>query len=409
MDLSSDLKLYFLGTGSQKPSPTRNVTSIALILESGHYILFDCGEGTQHQILRSTLSLSNINTIFITHLHGDHIFGLPGLLCSLNEILSGREFTIYGPTGLLDYLKATLFNRLYCILQYKLNVIEFNSTMDTGIIDPVITLEGISRNEQGYEIKSFPVKHTSVSQGNTYGFIIKQDDQNIKFKNPDQSGLFNFMQKNESQVVDWIKSITGNEQNYRSALGILQRSETPLIINDDELGEINIRENERFVDTPKRGTCICLIIDSSDSSFAIEALAGKECDVLIHESTNAKTSLDGDKSYQEIEEETLRHGHSTPQLAGALARRINTKQLVLTHFSSRYQGDISEENLSIMEEIRTSAVETYGSNSVITARDFMEINIQKSKEESLLETAKVMQLQIGKESKGGFFYDIKYE
>ena len=62
-----------------------------------------------------------------------------------------------------------------------------------------------------------------------------------------------------------------------------------------------------------------------------------------------------------------------------------------------------------MEEIRLSAVETFGSNSVITARDFMEINIRKDKEESLLETARVMKLQIGKESKGGFLYKIKYE
>ena len=409
MDLSSDLKLYFLGTGSQKPSPTRNVTSIALILESGHYILFDCGEGTQHQILRSKLSLSNLDAIFIRHLHGDHIFGLPGLLCSLNDTLSGGEFTIYGPAGLFEYLKANLFNRLYCILQYKLNVIQFNSTMETGIIDPIISLKGHSRNEQDYEIRNFPVRHTSSSQGDTYGFVIKHNDQNIKFKNPQESGLFSFLQKNESQVVDWIKSITGNEQNYRSALGILQRSEIPLIINDNELGEINVRESERFIDVPKRGTCICLIIDSSDSSFAIEALAGRECDILVHESTNAKTSLDGDKTYEEIERETLGHGHSTPQIAGSLAKIINTKQLVLTHFSARYSGDISEESLLIMEEIRLAAVEIFGSNSVITARDFMEINIQKSLERSLLEANDHNKMQSIKKSKGGFLYKIKYE
>ena len=123
MDLSSDLKLYFLGTGSQKPSSTRNVTSVALVLESGHYLLFDCGEGTQHQILKSNLSLSNLDGIFITHLHGDHIFGLPGLLCSLNDTLNGGEFTIYGPTGLREFIKSTLFNKIYCVLQYRLNIV----------------------------------------------------------------------------------------------------------------------------------------------------------------------------------------------------------------------------------------------------------------------------------------------
>ena len=84
------MKLYFLGTGSQKPSKTRNVTSIALILQTNKYILFDCGEGTQQQILKSNISLTNLHSIFITHLHGDHIFGLPGLLFSMNEILEEK-------------------------------------------------------------------------------------------------------------------------------------------------------------------------------------------------------------------------------------------------------------------------------------------------------------------------------
>ena len=398
---AANMKLYFLGTGSQKPSKTRNVTSIALILESGHYILFDCGEGTQHQILRSPLSLSNLDAIFITHLHGDHVYGLPGLLCSLNEILNGKEFTIYGPHGLKDFISSVLFNRVHCILQYTLNIVEYTSTMDSELEKPII-IKGHSRNEGNYIIRNFPVLHTYGVQGHTYGFIIKQLDQSIKFKQPSESGLFDLLQRNKDFVVEWIKETTGKEkQNIRSILGLLQKTDSELIINDSELGEVNIRTDYRYVDPPKRGKCVCLIIDSSDSRRAIEALNGLECDILVHESTNAKTSLDNEKSYEEIEFETIKHGHSTPQLAGQLANVINAKQLVLTHFSARYSGDESDNNLAIMEEIRQSAIEIFGKPMVITARDFMEIRLYSDESLTQAETIRLMVSQIDKVFAGG--------
>ena len=77
------MKLFFLGTGSGLPSLKRNVSSIALIFPNrNRFWLWDCGEGTQHQILKTPLKISKLDKIFITHLHGDHLFGLPGLLAS---------------------------------------------------------------------------------------------------------------------------------------------------------------------------------------------------------------------------------------------------------------------------------------------------------------------------------------
>jgi len=389
------MKLYFLGTVSQKPSKTRNVTSIALILECMLFILFDCGEGTQHQILKSPLSLSNLHSIFITHLHGDHIFGLPGLLCSLNDIIVARdkpELIIYGPFGLRSFVESVLFNS---VLHYKLIIIEFNSYMGSTHLDKPILIPGKSNNERSYLVQNFPVQHTCIAQGNTNGFVFKQIDQKIKFKNPQESGLFDILEKNKEFIINWIKEKTGDEvKDPRYVLRVLQNpkyTDCELILPEG----ISIKD-DRFVEIPKRGICICLIIDSCNSNRAIEALNGLECDILVHESTNAKTSLDGEKSYAEIELDTLQHGHYTPQLAGKLAKTINPKQLILTHFSSRYKDDTTNNSLAIMEEIRQCAIETFEKPNVITARDFMEVDLHTSEELMREVTNTLMNTQIGK-------------
>lgn len=104
------MEIHFLGTGAAHPSPTRGASSLVVRLPSGSCWMFDCGEGTQTQLMKSNIRPGKLDKIFITHLHGDHVFGLPGLLCtiSLNCSEERPAIHVYGPAGLGQYLTTTL-------------------------------------------------------------------------------------------------------------------------------------------------------------------------------------------------------------------------------------------------------------------------------------------------------------
>ncbi|WP_337020230.1 MBL fold metallo-hydrolase, partial [Oceanobacillus massiliensis] len=104
------MELVFLGTGAGVPSKERNVSAVALTLlqELGSIWLFDCGEATQHRILDTSIKPRKIDKIFITHLHGDHIYGLPGLLSSRSFQAGDQLLTLYGPRGIKEFITTSL-------------------------------------------------------------------------------------------------------------------------------------------------------------------------------------------------------------------------------------------------------------------------------------------------------------
>ena len=118
------MNITFLGTSSGVPTLTRNVSSLALKLsQSSEVWLFDCGEGTQHQIMKSNIKSSQIKKIFITHMHGDHIYGLPGLLATIGLSGNSNGIDIYGPSELRGFINSVLKSS-FCKLSFPLNFVE---------------------------------------------------------------------------------------------------------------------------------------------------------------------------------------------------------------------------------------------------------------------------------------------
>src|SRR5690625_279483 len=186
------MELKFLGTGAGVPSKNRNVSSIALSLlqEINSVWLFDCGEATQHQILHTTIKPRKINNIFITHLHGDHIFGLPGFLSS-RSFQGGEDLlTIYGPEGIKNFIETSL-TISSTHLTYPLEIIEFQ--------------EGKILENEKFEVYTKLLDHGIPS----YGFKIIEKDKpgELLVEKLIESGIkpgpiFRKIKENEMTILD---------------------------------------------------------------------------------------------------------------------------------------------------------------------------------------------------------------
>ncbi len=304
------LDLFFLGTGAGVPAKLRNVTSIALKLleERGAIWLFDAGEATQHQILHTSIKPRRIEKIFVTHLHGDHIYGLPGLLASRSFQGGESEVTVYGPKGIKEYISISLsISQTY--LKYPLSIVE----MDEGII---------------FEDEQFSVETRLLEHGiPSYGYRIVEKDRpgtlladKLVEAGVQPGPIFRKIKEGETVTLD----------------------DGRVIVPADYLGPA------------QKGRIVTILGDTRYCENAI--LLAEDADLLIHEATFSKG------------EEKLAHDyfHSTTHQAAEVARRSGSKQLCLTHISSRYDRQASRELVAEAQEIFE--------NSDI-AEDFKEINI----------------------------------
>lgn len=277
------MELVFLGTGAGLPSKERNVTSIALSLlqELNSVWLFDCGEATQHQILHTTIKPRKINKIFITHLHGDHIFGLPGLLSSRSFQSGNEPCTVYGPQGIKKYIETSL--EISCThLTYPLDIVEFT--------------EG-----KLFENEKFIVDCKKLDHGiPSFGFRIIEKDR-----------------PGELLVDKLIEAGIEPGPLYRE---IKEK-------NNITLDDGRIINQADFVGENKKGKRIIIFGDTrhpaKNKSFV------EHSDILVHEATFGHEKQDLANKYF----------HSTTTEVATLAKDSGVNKLILTHISSRYQKE----------------------------------------------------------------------
>lgn len=278
------LSLTFLGTSAARPTVERNVSSLALQRE-GETLLFDCGEGTQRQMMRYGVSFA-LSEIFFTHFHADHFLGVIGLVRTLG--LQGREepLRLYGPRGAKQVLKDALLLGVEKV-PFGVEVVEVKPGAVVGERD-------------GYAITAFATEHGAGAVG--YALV-----------EAERYGRFDPAKARALEIPEgplW---------------GKLQRGETIELADGRRLAADSV------VGPPRSGRKVVITGDTAPSASVVDAAAG--ADLLVHEATFGEEEKDRAK-------ETL---HSTARDAAQVAKAANVRKLVLTHLSARYS--ISAEEL----------------------------------------------------------------
>lgn len=277
------------------PTRSRNVSGVALRLpQRAEFWLFDCGEGTQHQLLKSELKVSQLRRIFITHMHGDHIFGLMGLLASCGLAGNVERIDLYGPADLEDYLKAC---RRY-------SQTHFSYPVKVHAVQP-----GVIYEDAEYQVSCDLLKHRVPA----YGYRIAEKDR---------PGHFDVARAQALGIPPG------------PIYGKLKQGETVtladgrLIRGKDLCGPLQMGR--------KLAYCTDTIYCDSAVNLA------READVLIHEATFAHR--DAELAYQRL--------HSTSTMAAQVALAAGVKQLIMTHFSPRYAPGNPLEIKDLLAEAR---------------------------------------------------------
>ncbi|KAK6329923.1 hypothetical protein TWF718_003350 [Orbilia javanica] len=411
--------ITFLGTSSAVPSLTRNHSSLSITLPSGNTYLFDAGEATQNQLQKVAggFKLSNLKRIFITHMHGDHMFGIVPLLCTLlngaggtvgvedpRTVAAGKaaereaDYEVYGPEGLREYIRTSLrLTRSLLGGSYVVHELHFPTS---GVeecakvkhsADDMMPMElpgyNIFPDKDGcwrdifssaespqpreWEVSAGPILHSVPC----LGYVLTEPPLPGKIT-PD------YKEKIMANKEALIKSGIKNPMSLLSKVTALGEGES-----------IDLPDGDRLTSPPPRkGRKITVLGDTCNPSAIKELATGS--DVLIHEATNAflgdklgKESKDykEGETYEDVKKKTIEHGHSTPEMAaefgvsiglgevgGVLGRVMaegNGKKgkskevekpkgvLLLNHFSSRYADPRSSDAAAVtMEAIRESAV-----------------------------------------------------
>src|SRR5215216_4459914 len=286
-----DLDVVFLGTSGSVPTARRGLAG-TLLRRGGERILVDCGEGTQRQLLRSTVGLVELHEVLLTHYHADHYLGLPGMLKTF--ALRGRDapLTVYGPPGLVDLFGV--LRRIFGKLTYDVELRELRPG------------EGVERSD--HRIFAFSVEHGVTANG----YCLVEEPRPGRFD------------------VDKALKL-GIPQG--PLFGRLQAGETVGLPQGGTVAP------EQVLGPPRAGRKVVIAGDTRPGREVLEV--SREADLLVHEATFASEE-------QDRADETL---HSTAAAAAELARLAGVKMLALTHLSNRYFGpEIAREARGVFRE-----------------------------------------------------------
>ena len=306
------LTVTFLGTSAARPTIERNVSGLSIHRE-GETLLFECGEGTQRQMMRYGVSFA-LSEIFFTHFHADHFLGVIGLIRTLG--LQGRPepLYLYGPRGAKKILATAM----------QLGVDRLPFPIEITEVKAGDTVQGAgSRERDGYEILAFPTEHGG---GPSIGYALKERERRGKFD------------------VEKARAMGIPEGPL---WGKLTKGETV------ELADGRTVAPKDLVGSPRPGRLVVLTGDTRPCASVIDAAQG--ADLLIHEATFGEEEKDRAKDT----------GHSTAKEAAQVALAAKAKRLVLCHVSARYS--ISA------DELVKEAKEVFPNVGV--AKDGMEIEV----------------------------------
>ncbi|WP_276279851.1 ribonuclease Z [Halorussus caseinilyticus] len=277
------MRVTFLGTGGAVPTTERNPSSV-LVNREGDRLLFDAGEGTQRQMMRFGTGFT-ISDIFVTHLHGDHVLGLPGLIQTFDFNDREQALSIYTPAGTEEDVDALV------------HAADNRPSFPVHVYGVGPDEAAVRRDD--YEIRTFRTDHDT----NSLGYALIEDDRKGRFDREKAEELGvpvgpKFSQLHEGDPVELDDGTTVEPEQV--------------------VGEA--RPGRRFVYTG----------DTRPSARVAEVAA--DADLLVHDATFADDRAEraGDT------------GHSTARQAAEIASRADAERLALTHISSRYAGDVSD-------------------------------------------------------------------
>jgi len=273
------LSVIFLGTAASIPTPQRSLVAIA-IQRKGELILFDCGEGTQRQMIQASVGFHRKTKVFITHMHGDHMLGLPGLFQTMSLLDRKRKLEIYGPPGIKAFVEA-----IRRTVQFTLTFpIEVHEIEETGLVC----------EEREYEVHATWADHVIPS----LAYALVEKPRPGKF-HPEKAKVLGV-----PEGPLWSRLQRGSNVELPNGRAVKARE---------------------VVGRPRPGRKIVYTGDTRPSKNLVKL--AENADLLIHEAT-----FD-----DELAKKALEDGHSTASQAAQTAKRAKAKRLVLVHVSGRYK------------------------------------------------------------------------